>query len=440
MPFRIISTLFLPLVAVGCASDPAADRTASHSPATPPTADSPPPSADVDAILAASELHPDALVAAVLARNPDLASLQHAWRASATRPAQVRALDDPNLAYGFSPATLGEDDLDFGQRIELSQKIPWPGKRRLRGEQAESEARAAFEHVADARRLLTREALANYAEWFFVHRALAITRENRKLLADVQRLAEDKFATGRTSKQDALQAEVEGHHLEHRVITLERQRLVARARLNTLLRRAPDLDLPPPPATLAYPVGKSSLRHWLDRAVESRPDLRALARRIEARRAGVELARLDFKPDFTVMGIYNSMWARDEHRAMIGAGINLPIGGDRRAALAERRAELAAEEARFAAAVDRVALEVTEAYEALAESRHVIRLYRDTFIPSAREHLDAARADYDAGKADILALLTAEKNLRLARLGLQQALTDYHTRRAELRAAAGQGS
>lgn len=437
MSNRFILTLLLPLFAGGCVSGPTKDY--GISPAS-TTSDPPPPTANVDAILASSELRPDSLVAAVLTRNPDLASLQHAWRASAARPSQARALDDPNLTYAFSPATAGVDDIDFGQRIEISQKIPWPGKRRLRGEQAEAEAGAAFEHVADARRLLTREALAHYAEWFFVHRALAITKENRELLTDVQRLAEKKYATGQTSKQDALQAEVEGHHLEHRAITLERQRRVVRARINTLLRRAPDLDLPPPPATLDFPAGKSSLHHWLKLSVESRSDLRALARSIEARRTGVDLARLDFKPDFTVMGTYNSMWSRDEHRTMIGAGINIPIGGDRRAALAERRAELAAEEARFAAAVDRIALEVTEAHETLNESHHVIQLYREKFIPSAREHLDAARADYQAGKADILALLTSEKNLRLARLGLEQALADYHTRRAELRAAAGQNS
>jgi len=397
----------------------------------------PPAHASLGSVIDASELRADALVAGVLARNPDLDALRHVWHAAAQRPAQARALDDPRLAYGFAPGTVEAGQPDFGQRIDLSQKLPWPGKLRLRGEQAEAGAGAALQNLEDARRLLAREARMAHAEWFYFHRAIAINRENQELLAGIQRLAEEKYAAGKASKQDALQAEVERHHLEHEAITLERQRTVARARMNTLLRRDTTAALPPPPPRLSAPVLEAPLAEFLREAVENRPDLHALARRVEARRAGVDLARLDFLPDFTVMATYNSLWDAEEKRGFIGVGLEVPIGQDRQAALAERRAELDAEEARFAAAVDRVALETTEASEAVTESRHVVRLYRDKFIPSAEAHLDAARADYDAGQADIFALLTAEKNLRIARLGLERALTDYHTRRATLQAAIG---
>jgi len=443
---RIILTLFLTIWSVGCTSPSritsvnAASSDPVHAAASPRDSGRSLPSAEdaLQAVTGAAELKAEALVAAVLARNPDLDALRHVWQATQQRPAQARALDDPRLAYGFSPATAGEDDIDFGQRIDLSQKLPWPGKRQLRGERAEAEAGAAFANLEDARRLLAREARTAHAEWFYVHRAIGINQENQELLAGIQRLAEDKYAAGKASKQDALQAEVERHHLEHAAITLERQRKVARARINTFLRRDTSADLPPPPSHLSAPGTETPLETHLRAAVEARPDLRALARRIEARRAGVELAKPDFKPDFTVMGAYNSLWDADEKRGFVGIGLELPVGADRHAALAERRSELDAEEARFAAAVDRVALEVTEAHEAVIESRHVVSLYREKFIPSAEAHLDAARADYDAGQADILALLTAEKNLRLARLGLQRTLTDYHTRRAELQAAADQ--
>jgi len=396
-----------------------------------------PPAAALRSVTDASELRSESLVGAVLARNPDLEALRHIWQAAAQRPAQARALEDPRLAYGFAPGTIESGGPEFGQRIDVSQKFPWPGKLRLRGEQAGVEAEGAFENLADARRLLAREARMAHSEWFYVHRAIAINRENQELLAGIQRLAEVKYAAGKASKQDALQAEVERHHLEHEAITLQRQRTVARARINTLLRRDTTAALPPPPSRLSVSTTEVPLKSSLPEAFENRPDLRALARRIEARRAGVELARLDYLPDFTVMGAYNSLWDAEEKRGFIGVGLELPIGEDRHAALAERRAELDAEEARFAAAVDRVALELTEAYEAVAESRHVVRLYRDEFIPSAEAHLDAARADYDAGEGDMIALLTAEQNLRTARLGLERALTDYHIHRAALQAAIG---
>lgn len=443
MSRSILPSAAVPLAALilsGCTSPPfstssAPEKTA-HLAASIGTADLPPPE---DTFLNHSTLDGERLAAEVLRRHPTLESLRGLWRAAGERPAQATALDDPALSYALAPASIGSGSVDFGQDIAASQSIPWPGKLLLRGEMARSEASAALETLEDARRLLANTARAAFYDWFLVHRSLEINAANYQLLEDAQKLAEDKYATGKTNKQDALQAEVERHHLAHDGIRLERQRRVLQARINTLLHRPTDAALPPPPSSLPAPQAVPALAGVQTRAVNARPELKALSHQVEARRAGVELARLDFRPDFTVMASYNSMWSDPDHRGMIGAGINIPIGKDRRAALREREAELDATQAAFAAAVDKVALDVAEAREELVESHHVVELYRGKILPAAEAHFDAARADYAAGKADILALLSAEKNVRTARLGVQRALADYHTRRAALDAAAGEG-
>ncbi len=395
----------------------------------------PSPDAALASVTGRKTLDADALVTAVLARNPDLEALRYAWQAALERPVQASALDDPKFAYGFAPGTLNQGDPSFAQKIDFSQKLTWPDKRRRRGDAARAEAEAAFQRVEDARRLLARETRALHADWFFVQRALEINAANRELLADMQRLAEEKYATGKTGRQDALQIESESQHLEHEEFSLERERRVFLARINTLLRRDTDAPLPPPPARLDTSSSPGDLADWQRRAVEARPDLRALAREIEARRAGVDLARLDWRPDPTVMATYNSLWAVEEKQGFVGIGFEMPLGADLNAKLRERRALLDESETRFAAAVDRIALEVAEAHESFVENRHIIHLYRDKIVPTAVSSLEAAQAEYAAGKSDVLHLLAAEKNLRIARLGLQKALADSQISRADLQSA-----
>ena len=84
-----------------------------------------------------TELTPEALIDQVLARNPSLAQMVAAWQAAAARYPQVTSLDDPMLGTALAPAAVGQlGDGNRGYRIDLSQKLPGPGKLGLRGENA----------------------------------------------------------------------------------------------------------------------------------------------------------------------------------------------------------------------------------------------------------------------------------------------------------------
>jgi len=380
----------------------------------------------------------DALVNAMLRRNPSIAAMQATWRSVRAKFPQVTSLDDPMLSYAIAPGTFGNDEIDDGHKIDLSQKFPWPGKLDLRGRIIEREAEAAGHNIETVRQRLVQETARAYFEYYYVFRAIDINHVNIELLKEFQRIAETKYAAGTASKQDPLQAEVERYHLEHRAIVLERMRKVAAARINTLLHRAPELPLPSPLKQADAPGERPELATLRTRAVNTRPELQSLARQLEAKQAARQLARKEYYPDVTVMGTYNSMWASEEHRWMIGAGINIPLQMDRRrGAETEALAQSNRVAAELVAGVDEVAFEVAQAYEMLVESEHVVRLYNERFKPVAEENLKAARSGYETGKNDFLTLLNAEKNLMLVQLAYQQTLTEYHQRWADLERAVG---
>ncbi|HVS31867.1 MAG TPA: TolC family protein [Thermoanaerobaculia bacterium] len=376
------------------------------------------------------------LVRAVLERNPSIEAARQAWRAAAEREEQVTALADPRLSTSIAPLSIGGDR--FGASIEASQMLPFPGKRRLRGAIARAEADAARNDFEAVQLELATMASLLFDEHYRVARALAINKEHQELLAILKESAEAQYVVGRASLQDPLQAEVELAHLMHRDIVLGTERDAVRAQINELLHRPPEAPVPPPPVSLSEPDIPGSSAELQEIALTSRPVLDGAEARIRARESATDLARLDFYPDFHVMGSYNSMWMSTDHQWMAGIGIELPVQREkRRAAVREAEARLAAARSEKKSFEDQIRSQVDQAYRAAVEAQHVVALHRDRLVPAARDQVQAARAGFETGRNSFLAVIEAERNLRTVELQLVDVTAALHQRLARLDRATG---
>ncbi|MCC6417173.1 MAG: TolC family protein [Gemmataceae bacterium] len=412
--------------------------------ASPP--DVPPPArlgfsvASPDMAADAAELTAETVVQAVLARNPSLAQMVAAWQAAAARYPQVTSLDDPMIAGIIGPASINSPDVEFAYRVEASQKFPFPGKLRLRGQGALSEAAAAGQDIEDMRLQLVESTHAALADYYLAGRALAVNAEALRLLEEFRRNAEQRFRTGLVPQQDVLQAEVEIGRQRERQLELEQVRRVAAARLNTLMHLPPSTPLLPPPTRLA-PAGPLPAADVLRAAaLERRPDLRALADRLAADEANLGLARKEFYPDVEVMAAYDAFWQPRERdlRPMVGMRMNLPVRLRRRhGAVAEAAARIAQRRAELARLTDQTQFQVEEAHAQATRAEKVVQLYERTILPAARANIKAAQAAYITGRLPFLSLIEAERNL----IGLQdryyEAIADFYRRRATLERVSG---
>ncbi len=379
------------------------------------------------------------LVRHVLERNPGLRAARHAWRAALARYPQVTALDDPVLSAAVAPRSFGSSRVDDAAAFDLSQRLPFPGKLRLRGEAALAEAEAAaHDHAAVRLRLATMASLL-LDEYTLTARALEVNAEHVRLLGEFQRIATTRYETGEASQQDPIQAEVELTHAEHRKVLLGTRLRVTTEQLNALLHRRPDASLPPPPARPVVPAGLgTSTEQLVEQAVEGRPELAAAGARVAATRARVALARREYFPDFTLVGTQNRIHQESDLQPQLGVKLNLPLQlGRRRAALDEARARHEEALSRQLAVENEVRLAVHSGADRLAEAGHVARLFRDRLLPAARDQVDAARAGFETGRNSFLALIDAERNLLEVELGQEEALADVARRRAELDRAMG---
>jgi outer membrane protein, heavy metal efflux system len=394
---------------------------------------------DGEALFAAeAALDRAALVQAILERNPDLAAARQAWRAALAEVDGADALEDPMLSYSVAPLSVVSGEASFGHEVRLSQRLPWPGKRRLRAEVALAEAEAARDQLTSVRLELALMASNLFDDYYLVARSLEINERHQALLAQFQKSAEAQYVVGRGSQQDPIQAEVEIAHLEHDRISLETRRDILVAQLNGLLRRSPRAKLPPPPGQLPA-RGAPGSREELERAaLQRRPELELQAARIRAGQAAGALARREFLPDLELMGSYSSMWEMPEHQWMIGVGLNLPLyRGKRHAAVERAEARTAGAERERDRLLDRVRVEVEEAYRRVEEAQHVTELYRDRLVPAARDQVDAAAAGLVSAQNSFLAVIAAERNLREVELRQEMARAELHQRLAALDRAVG---
>jgi outer membrane protein TolC len=383
-----------------------------------------------------SELSVDALVEQVLARNPSLAQMTAAWQAASARYPQVTSLDDPMFGTTVAPASIGSSNVEFGYRLEIAQKYPFPQKRALRGQMALAEASAAGQDVADLRLQLRESAKNAFYDYYLVHRALEVNEENLNLLRKARSSVENRVATAGASIQEVYQIDVEIGRQRERIVSLDRMRQVAVARINTLLHLPPDSSLPPPPPHISRAQPLPAAESLRSRALAQRPDLQALANRLASEQTSLALAYREYYPDVEASAAYDTIMGNGPTRDLapqIGLRINLPVRTARRhAAVAEAQARLAQRQAELASRTDQVHFQVQEAYAQVRESEDVVRLYQDTILPAAENNVKAAQPAYTTGKIPLVSFLEAQRSFVSLRERYYEVLADSFRRRAAL--------
>lgn len=391
---------------------------------------------DENAFPNSQQLNAQMLVDAVLQRNPDIPTLQAAWRITKARIDQVVALDDPMIVYSVAPRTANGPTNDLRQSISLSQRMPWPGKLALRGDAARFEAKSSFENIEKKRLELTLWSKQLFADWYFIHAALRINNINKSLLQEFYDIAQTKYIAGTVTKQDVLLAEIKHVLLQQRDVVLQRRKLEIQTKLNILLDQIPDTIIPAP-AKLTKPLLLHDVVLLRENALRTRPELRALQNQLNASHSRRDLAEKNYYPDFNLKLFYNGVMDPVDRRSQIGIGFNYPLRGKRDAAKDEANARLIRLELQHRGEILRIKADVQQAYDQVQESEKLLQLYRQRLLPLAEETLAAAQADYENGRSDFLSLINAEKQLITTQLNNENTLSDYHSRLAKLEQTVG---
>ncbi len=400
------------------------------------------PPASVPAAQGATALPPDlkAFIAQALAANPEIKEKSQIKTASreAIRPAG--ALDDPNLSFNILALpvdTWSFNDWDMTQKqIALSQKFPFPGKRRLRSEVAQEQTRSDEFSLQDKVNEIRTRVIQGYWDLSLAYAGYDITQKNKQWWEQVVQVAEARYGVGQVLQADVLQAQVElGSYLDRLLKWRQRQESL-HADLNALRSQPPNTSIPRPQPLQARLL-TLKLDDLLTEAV-TQPRLQALKALVAKQEKAVALARKDFFPDFNVglaYGFREDKYPRERPDFFSSSvGINVPLwqGAKLKPRVREQQARQGAAQDAYQAAVDRTTAAVKDRYEILQRLADQIRLYGQGIIPQARQAAEAALAAYQAGPMDFSRLTQNFIALYAAELQLQEYLKDFENTWAEL--------
>jgi outer membrane protein TolC len=378
--------------------------------------------------------HLAALVEEALAKNPDLLAVQEALAAARERPDQARSLADPmvSVAYtndGWSPS-LGVRDMTT-LAIMGSQVLPWPGKRRLRGEIAGLDADVLAPRLDRVKLGLVAAVRRAYWSLALAQELKRLIDEQEEIWKEIEGVARARYAVGQGAQQDVLRVQVEQTRIAQLQAEQQAEAEVRRAELNRLLARSADAPFEST-GRLAFRPDARSAEERLAGAEAVSPELRAGAAAINRDRLAASLARKDFRPDFTVQAGYMNRGGLDP-MWQAGVGITLPIYRKR---LESGLAEAEARSRESGRLVESIRLQLRfRTQERLAQLRTadtVARLYGDGIIPQGQMSVEAAIANYQAGKVPFISVLEALSTLYGDRSTLLRVLASRERIRASL--------
>lgn len=387
----------------------------------------------------------DALLAEARRASPEIQAAALAADAAQARVAGAGSLMDPMIKLGvedwgrsepgYLPQKSSEGTM---KKLTVSQSLPFWGKRGMKRDIAEAEARrAAYTAEQTANELAMRLKVA-LAEMRGLTESVALARTLERRLGTIAGVAKARYAEGEGQQPEVTRVTVERAAILAEIARMEARRTVAEARVNRLLARPQTRRFAEVPEWRRVPEpARYDLAALIDRAQRDNPDLRAERAANDGAVRAADLAQRNWYPDFEVgVGAKREMGRVQSYEAMVTMSVPLQWSLHRSEVSAARAAAAAAENRRDAAEL-RVAESLVAAWADLAAAREVEAVIRDTQLPQAELGFAAAAKGYEFGRVGATDVLIAEQQLWKSGLDLVTARLAQQARLAEIEALIG---
>jgi cobalt-zinc-cadmium efflux system outer membrane protein len=249
--------------------------------------------------------------------NPALKARFNEYMAALQVAPQVKALPDPQVAFGYFIRPVETRVGPQRLKISASQMFPWFGTLKTKESAVVQAAKAKYELFEETKSKLFNDVKATYFNLYFNKKAMGITEENIVILNTFRKLAIIKVEAGMVSPIDEYRIEMEINDLNNQLALLKDKNTVLEVTFNNLLNVKEDVPVATPEMlwTDDFSFSKQAA---LDSISLNNHQLLGLEFQQEALRLKKKVAELMGKPGFKVGLDY----------AIIGKGDNNLAGTD----------------------------------------------------------------------------------------------------------------
>ncbi len=287
-----------------------------------------------------------------------------------------------------------------------------------------------------------------YYQVLLAEKGRLVAEQAVKLLESQVHVAKNFYQVGMIPKNDLLQVEVDLADRRQKLVLAENSVHVAKARLNTVMRRdvqAPIeiedvLDIIP-----ASPDFEASLR----RAYRQRPELKQAQKAVDIAQQGIKLAEADYYPALSFSASYERerdepwVWGAgtDGNREVTTLALSFEWTfwewNKTRYAVAEQRSALLKARHTMRELKDAIALEVKNAILNLKAAQKNIGVAK-LAVAQAEENYRISEERYKEQVTTSTEVLDAQTRLSQARLNYYAALYEHHLALAQLKRSMGE--
>lgn len=377
-----------------------------------------------------------------LRNNPEIKTAVRRVTLADTKTVTAGSLDDPTFMYRDWGTPLKQPwDLNQAQHMLMFQQtFPGEGKRLARTRLGKDSAELSRSQLESLRQEISARVRKTFVDLLRNADELRLHEKQAALLRDALATATSKYSVGKATQADVLRAQIVQTKLVDHLIQLEQERDLARAELNTVMGVDPaaSLEIAGDYRHFETPLSIVELEKT---AIDHRPELAELRKQVKIGEDEKRLARLAYKPDYTVgLGyMLNPVGSMTRNAYMLEVSLNLPWLNREKHDNEIKQAGVATEishdelDARRAA----VFLEIESALIRVRSAQRSMKLYRDTLIPQAQATFQAALAAYQNDRSDFLNLIDSQNMLLDVQTSYFKSAAEMDARLADLERAIG---
>jgi outer membrane protein, heavy metal efflux system len=310
------------------------------------------------------------------------------------------------------------------------QMIPWLSRLDAKSQQAAYEAMVA-QQTAEAQRLsVIADIRVGWYKLYVLGKQIETTHASQQLLESLADVATARVATGEATQGDVLRATLELSRLREQLVSLEQQAASTRADLNRRIGRESEHPLPFPDE-LEVELPEFSHTALLESARQRQPEIAAAQLRTSATRWGLEVARLEQRPDVSISATW---FAIDDNRPAspivdvgrdawaVGAQVSVPLWHDKyRAMRDEATWKHFASHAGVNDVVQRYDAVLRDLLAQAESAEEIATLYRETIIPQARQTLETDQRAFAENLVEFDRIIQDFRNLLVLELAYHEA-------------------
>lgn len=360
--------------------------------------------------------------------NPEILAAEQKWLAEKSKIVPSRTPPDPQLG-----SSSGSSEM---KTLSVSQAYPFPGKLSLKGNVAKETSDIYYEMYKAKELEIISKLKRAYYELFYIYKEIEIYKTNSELINHFSKVAEQRYAVGKTRLIEVLRTQVELSKYLNMLLTLEQDKETVQADINTLLNRPPDSFLGIPIEPEECPPLKLVIEEVEKIALARRPELIARQEDIERSRKSLTLSKMSYLPDF--MGTYKRTEEGDMQNWDVMLNLTVPLYfWKQRGFVKEKSHDMNRAKSDYESVKNLTLYQVKALYVKVDTAQRLINLYKTNIIPQAEQALRVAEIAYRGEQISFLDLIDIQRSLLNFNLEYYNYIYMYQKYLAELERIAG---